>query len=128
MTELPFYIKCSCQVIITNHVRANLIFIRGVNLYNNKPNIYHMHVFVDKLCYHCNTGVTGWMASEREGLTLTSRYAVAYTEMQGEVCVQQRGTILVDNVSGCNAPEMTQSSLFDRGMYQRRQGDSEERK
>lgn len=47
-------------------------------------------------------------------LTLTSRYAVSYTEVEGEVCVQQWGTILVDNVSGCDAPEMTQSSLFNR--------------
>lgn len=45
----------------------------------------------------------------------TSRYAVSYTEMEGEVSVQKRGTILVDNVSGCDAPEMTQSPLFGKG-------------
>lgn len=48
-------------------------------------------------------------------LTLTSRYAVSYTEVEGEVSVQQWGTILVDNVSGCDAPEMTQTSLFGGG-------------
>lgn len=49
--------------------------------------------------------------------TLTSRYAVSYTEVEGEVSVQQGGTILVDNVSRCDAPEMTQTSLFGRGKY-----------
>lgn len=44
----------------------------------------------------------------------TSRYAVSYTEMEGEVSVQQWGTILVDDVSGGDAPEMTQSSLFGK--------------
>lgn len=39
--------------------------------------------------------------------TLTSRYAVSYTEVQGEVSVQQRGAILVDYVPGCDAPEVT---------------------
>lgn len=48
-------------------------------------------------------------------LSQTSRYAVSYTEVQGEVSVQQWGAILVDNVSGCDVPEMTQSSLFVRG-------------
>lgn len=45
-------------------------------------------------------------------LTLTSRYAFTYTKVEGEVSVQQWGTILVENVSGCDAAEMTQSSLF----------------
>lgn len=50
-------------------------------------------------------------------LTLTSRYAVSYTEVEGEISVQQWGTILVDNVSGCDAPEMTQTSLLGGGKY-----------
>lgn len=47
-------------------------------------------------------------------LKLTSRNAVSYTEVKGEVSIQQWGTILVDDVSGCDAPEMTQASLLGR--------------
>lgn len=60
------------------------------------------------------------MCAERV-MTLTSRYPVTYTEVEGEVSVQQWRTILVDNVSGCNAPEMTQPSLFVRGENRKRQ-------
>lgn len=48
-------------------------------------------------------------------LTLTSRNAISDREVEGEVSVQQWRTILVDNIPGSNAPEMTQPSLFDQG-------------
>ena len=53
--------------------------------------------------------------------TLTSRYAFSYAKVEGEVCVQKWGTILVDNVPGSNAPKMTQSSLLSRVKYRKRQ-------
>lgn len=46
--------------------------------------------------------------------TQTSRYAFSNTQVQREVSVQEWDTILVDNVSGCDAPEMAQSSLLGR--------------
>jgi len=51
--------------------------------------------------------------------TLTSRNALFYTEVEGEVSVQQWRTILVDNVPGSYAPEMAQPSLFVSGKYRR---------
>lgn len=48
------------------------------------------------------------------GWTLTSGDALPYTEVQGEVSVQQWGTILVHNVPGRYAPEMTQSPLLEK--------------
>ncbi len=77
-----------------------------------------MRLYKTDQATHCQLsqrGVTGWKVGVGAVLTLTSRYAVSYTEVEGEVSVQQWGTILVDNVSGCDAPEMTQTSLFGGG-------------
>lgn len=59
-------------------------------------------------------------------LTLTSRNAVSYTEVESEVSIQQWRTILVDNVSGCDAPEMTQPSLHVREDTERKGKNSED--
>lgn len=54
-------------------------------------------------------------------LTPTSRNAVSYTKVEGEVRVQQWRAIPVDNVSGCDAPKMTQPSLFARRKWRGRE-------
>lgn len=80
-----------------------------------------MHNKSKRIVTHCQlSGATRWKVCVGGVLTQTSRYSVSYTEVEGEVSVQQWGTILVDNVSGCDAPEMTQSSLFVRGECRKR--------
>ncbi len=47
--------------------------------------------------------------------SLTSWYPIFLAEVKGEVSVKQRRVILVHNVTGCYAPQVTQTPLLRQG-------------